>query len=53
MDVGDEGDGFIRESLIMTLSHESMEKHYVFIALILVLGIVFWLVTRAENMPKG
>jgi len=37
---------FIRESLIMTLSHESMEKHYV-------LGIVFWLVTRAENMPKG
>jgi uncharacterized membrane protein (DUF373 family) len=44
---------FIRESLIMTLSHESMEKHYVFIALILVLGIVFWLVTRAENMPKG
>lgn len=44
---------FIRESLIMTLSHESMEKHYVFIALILVLGVVFWLVTRAENMPKG
>jgi len=44
---------FIRESLIMTLSHESMEKHYVFIALILVLGIVFWMVTRAENMPKG
>jgi len=44
---------FIRESLIMTLSHASMEKHYVFIALILVLGVVFWLVTRAENMPKG
>jgi len=44
---------FIRESLIMTLRHESMEKQYVFIALILVLGVVFWLVTRAENMPKG
>ena len=44
---------FIRESLIMTLRHESMDKHYVFIALILVLGVVFWLVTRAENMPKG
>jgi len=44
---------FIRESLIMTLRHESMDKQYIFIALILVLGVVFYLVTRAENMPKG
>jgi uncharacterized membrane protein (DUF373 family) len=43
---------FIRETLIMTLKHESIEKHYYFAALILVLGMVFWLVKRAESIPK-
>jgi uncharacterized membrane protein (DUF373 family) len=43
---------FIRETLIMTLRHENMEKQYIFIALILVLGVVFWLVKRAEDMPR-
>ncbi|HYQ47569.1 MAG TPA: phosphate-starvation-inducible PsiE family protein, partial [Thermodesulfovibrionales bacterium] len=43
---------FIRETLIMTLGHESTEKQYYLIALILVLGIVFWLVTRAERTLK-
>ena len=40
---------FIRETLIMTLKHESPEQQYYLIALILVLGIVFWLVTKAEG----
>jgi len=43
---------FIRETLVMTLRHENMEKQYIFIALILVLGVVFWLVKRAEDMPR-
>ncbi|HTZ17972.1 MAG TPA: protoglobin domain-containing protein [Dissulfurispiraceae bacterium] len=40
---------FIRDTLIMALKHESIEKLYYLIALILTLGIVFWLVTRAEE----
>ena len=44
---------FIRETLIMTLKHESPERQYYLIALILVLGIVFWLVTKAEGQNRS
>ena len=40
---------FIRDTMIMALKHEAMEKLYYLIALILTLGIVFWLVTKAEE----
>ncbi len=40
---------FIREALIATLKHEKTESLYYLIALIFVLGIVFWLVTKAES----
>ncbi|MBI3592644.1 MAG: phosphate-starvation-inducible PsiE family protein [Nitrospirae bacterium] len=43
---------FIREALIMTLKHEKVETQYYLIALILILGIVFWLVTKAEERSK-
>jgi hypothetical protein len=33
----------------MALKHEAIEKLYYLIALILTLGIVFWLVTKAEE----
>jgi uncharacterized membrane protein (DUF373 family) len=40
---------FIRDTMIMALKHEAIEKLYYLIALILTLGIVFWLVTKAEE----
>ncbi len=40
---------FIRDTMIMALKHETIEKIYYLIALILTLGIVFWLVTKAEE----
>lgn len=40
---------FIREALIATLKHEKAESLYYLIALIFVLGVVFWLVTKAES----
>ncbi len=40
---------FIRDTMIMALKHEAIEKHYYLIALLLTLGIVFWLVTKAEE----
>jgi len=43
---------FIRETLIKTLRPERVEIQYHLIALILILGIVFWLVTRAEERIK-
>lgn len=43
---------FIRETLILTLKNETAETHYYYVALILVLGIVFWLVTRAEERNR-
>ncbi len=43
---------FIRETLILTLKDETSETHYYYIALILVLGIVFWLVTKAEERNR-
>ncbi len=43
---------FIRETLILTLKNETSETHYYYIALILVLGIVFWLVTKAEERNR-
>lgn len=43
---------FIRDALIVTLKHEKVESQYYLIALILVLGIIFWLVTKAEERSK-
>ncbi|HET6516523.1 MAG TPA: protoglobin domain-containing protein [Thermodesulfovibrionales bacterium] len=43
---------FIREALILTLKNETHEIHYYYIALILVLGVVFWLVTKAEERSR-
>ena len=40
---------FIRDTMIMALKHEAIEKIYYLIALILTLGIVFWLVTKSEE----
>ncbi len=40
---------FIRETLIKALKHEAVEQMYFLIALILTLGVVFWLVTKAED----
>lgn len=40
---------FIRDTMIMALKHEAVEKLYYLIALILTLGIVFWLVTKSEE----
>lgn len=40
---------FIRETLIKALKHEAVEQMYFLIALILTLGVVFWLVTKAEE----
>ncbi len=39
----------IRDTMIMTLKHEEAAKLYYLIALIFILGIVFWLVTKAEE----
>ena len=38
---------FIRETRIITLKHKAVEPDYYYIALIL--GMVFWLVTKAEE----
>jgi len=43
---------FVRETLIATLKHEKAETIYYLIALILTLGIVFWLVSKAEEKVK-
>lgn len=43
---------FIREALIKALKHEAVEQMYFLIALILTLGIVFWLVTKAEDKSQ-
>ncbi|MCX8030502.1 MAG: protoglobin domain-containing protein [Thermodesulfovibrionales bacterium] len=40
---------FIREALVKALKHEAVEQMYFLIALILTLGIVFWLVSKAEE----
>lgn len=40
---------FIRDTMIMALKHEDIQKMYYLIGLILTLGVVFWLVTRAED----
>jgi uncharacterized membrane protein (DUF373 family) len=39
----------IRDTMIMALKNEAIEKLYYLIALILTLGIVFWLVTKSEE----
>lgn|SRR5512143_779649 len=42
----------IRETMIATLKHEKPESIYYLIAAILVIGFVFWIVTRAEEKSK-
>jgi uncharacterized membrane protein (DUF373 family) len=42
----------IRETMIATLKHEKPESIYYLIAAILVIGFVFWIVTRAEEKNR-
>jgi uncharacterized membrane protein (DUF373 family) len=42
----------IRETMIATLKHEKPEAIYYLIAAILVIGFVYWIVTRAEEKQK-
>jgi len=42
----------IRETMIATLKHEKPESVYYLIAAILVIGFVYWIVTRAEEKSK-
>ena len=42
----------IRETMIATLKHEKPESIYYLIAAILVIGFVYWIVTRAEDRPR-
>lgn len=42
----------IRETMIATLKHEKPESIYYLIAAILVIGFVYWIVTRAEENQK-
>lgn len=42
----------IRETMIATLKHENPESIYYLIAAILVIGFVYWIVTRAEERQK-
>jgi uncharacterized membrane protein (DUF373 family) len=42
----------IRETMIATLKHEKPESIYYLIAAILVIGFVYWIVTRAEEKQK-
>jgi len=42
----------IRETMIATLKHEKPESIYYLIAAILVIGFVFWIVTKAEEKGK-
>jgi uncharacterized membrane protein (DUF373 family) len=42
----------IRETMIATLKHENPESIYYLIAAILVIGFVYWIVTRAEEKIK-
>lgn len=42
----------IRETMIATLKHDKPESIYYLIAAILVIGFVFWIVTRAEDRHK-
>jgi uncharacterized membrane protein (DUF373 family) len=43
---------FIRKVLVATLSHESLQTEIMYLAGILILGVIFWLVTKAET-KKG
>ena len=42
----------IRETMIATLKHENPESIYYLIAAILVIGFVYWIVTRAEDKSR-
>jgi uncharacterized membrane protein (DUF373 family) len=43
----------IRETMIATLKHDKPESIYYLIAAILVIGFVYWIVTRAEDRNKS
>jgi uncharacterized membrane protein (DUF373 family) len=43
----------IRETMIATLRHEKPESIYYLIAAILVIGFVYWIVTRAEDRNRS
>jgi len=43
----------IRETMIATLKHERPESIYYLIAAILVIGFVYWIVTRAEDQHRS
>ena len=43
---------FIRKVLVASLSHESIQVEALYLAGILVLGAIFWLVSRAEGKRK-
>lgn len=40
---------FIRDLMVVTLKHEKLDTAYYFVAAILTLGLVYWLVIRAEQ----
>jgi uncharacterized membrane protein (DUF373 family) len=39
---------FIRKVLVATLAHESLQTELLYLGGILILGVIFWLVTKAE-----
>jgi uncharacterized membrane protein (DUF373 family) len=43
---------FIRKVLVATLAHESLQVESLYLAGILVLGVIYWLVSRAEVRKK-
>jgi uncharacterized membrane protein (DUF373 family)/hemoglobin-like flavoprotein len=43
---------FIRKVLVATLAHESLQTELLYLGGILILGVIFWLVTKAET-KKG
>ncbi len=40
---------FIRKVLVASLTHETLNTELMYLAGILILGIIFWLVTKAEG----
>ncbi len=43
---------FIRKVLVASLAHESLQTEMLYLAGILILGVIFWLVSRAEARKK-
>ena len=44
---------FIRKVLVATLAHESLQTELMYLGGILILGVIFWLVTKAEAKKGG